>query len=87
VDLYDQTVGVTFRISSKVCNSGERPPWTQKNCLFMMAANGRAQNEFMHASYIRSEYFRLPGNEVRVSQPSCSYDKRDYRVHSSLKVK
>jgi hypothetical protein len=45
-----KTVGVTFRISSRVCKSGERPPWTQKNCLFMTAASGRAQNEFIHAS-------------------------------------
>lgn len=45
-----KTVRFTFRISSRVCKSGERPPWTQKNCLFMTAANGRAQKEFMHAS-------------------------------------
>ena len=32
----------------------------QKNCLFMTAARGSAQNEFMQASYKRSEYLRLP---------------------------
>ena len=35
----------------------------QKNCLFMTAARGSAQNEFMQASYKRSEYFRLPAHD------------------------
>lgn len=56
----------------------------QKNCLFMTAARGRAQNEFMQASYKRSEYFRLPArdNDQRVHNE----DKRG-DSHSSLKVK
>lgn len=36
--------------SSNVWSSGLRPPCIHKNCLFMTAANGRAQNESMHAS-------------------------------------
>ena len=41
---------LTFRRSSSVCSSGERPPWMQRNCLFMMAASGRVQKASMHAS-------------------------------------
>jgi len=56
----------------------------QKNCLFMIAARGSAQNEFMQASYKRSEYFRLPArdSDQRVHD---EYKRGD--SHSSLKVK
>ena len=40
--------------------SGDRPPCTHKNCLFIIAARGRQSNESMHSSYIVSEYFILP---------------------------
>jgi hypothetical protein len=53
----------TTRRSSRVFNSGERPPCIQRNCLFMTAARGRAQKESMHASYMRSEYLCLPMKE------------------------
>jgi hypothetical protein len=56
-------------MSSKVLSSGESPPWTQKNCLFMMAARGSAQNEFMQASYTRSEYLRLPIRDSQLKDP------------------
>jgi len=45
-----------IRMSSKVLSLGEIPPWTQKNCLFIIAARGGAQNESKHASYRRFEY-------------------------------
>src|SRR6266404_2231703 len=51
--------GLTLRMSSIVCNSGDSPPCTHKNCLFMIAARGRAQKDSMHASYTRSEYLCL----------------------------
>jgi len=47
-------------MSSSVCISGESPPWTQRNCWFMIAARGRQSNASMHASYTFSEYFILP---------------------------
>lgn len=50
----------TFLISSRVYISGDSPPWTQRNCLFMRAASGRASNDLMHASYTASEYLILP---------------------------
>ena len=31
--------------------SGERPPWTQRNCSFIKAARGSASKAFIHASY------------------------------------
>jgi hypothetical protein len=37
--------GRTVRRSSRVLSSGERPPWMQRNCLFMTAASGRAQKD------------------------------------------
>lgn len=40
----------TFLMSSKVCISGESPPWTHRNCWFMSAASGRQSNASMHAS-------------------------------------
>ena len=52
--------GPTFLMSSRVCSSGERPPCTQRNCWFMIAASGRQSNASMHASYTFSEYFILP---------------------------
>jgi hypothetical protein len=61
-------------MSSRVFNSGESPPWMQKNCLFMIAARGSAQNEFMQASYKRSEYLRLP------------VGKSDQRVQNECKM-
>ena len=45
--------------SSRVCSSGLNPPCMHKNCLFMTAARGNAQNESMHASYTASEYLCL----------------------------
>lgn len=50
-----------LRRSSRVCNSGLKPPWIHKNCLFMTAANGREQKLSIQASYTRSEYLCLPG--------------------------
>jgi hypothetical protein len=41
---------LTARRSSSVTRSGDNPPWTQRNCLFMTAARGRLQNESMQAS-------------------------------------
>lgn len=38
------------RMSSSVKISGLRPPWTQRNCLFMTAASGRQQNDSIAAS-------------------------------------
>ena len=40
----------TARKSSRVLSSGESPPCMQRNCLFMMAARGRAQKDSMQAS-------------------------------------
>ena len=53
---------LTFLISSRVKISGERPPWTQRNCWFMMAARGRQSNESIHTSYTASEYLILPAH-------------------------
>ena len=50
----------TTRMSSRVLSSGDNPPCMHKNCLFMIAASGKAQNDSMHASYMRSEYLCLP---------------------------
>lgn len=41
---------LTRRISSKVWISGERPPWTHKNCWFIKAANGKQSNASIQAS-------------------------------------
>jgi hypothetical protein len=41
---------LTFLRSSNVVNSGLSPPWIHKNCLFMIAASGRAQNDSAQAS-------------------------------------
>lgn len=71
-------------MSSKVLSSGESPPWIQKNCLFMTAARGSEQNEFMQASYKRSEYFRLP---ARDSDQKIHNERERGDLHSSLKVK
>ena len=45
--------------SSIVWSSGDIPPCMYKNCLFMIAAGGSAQNDSMHASYTRPEYLCL----------------------------
>ena len=41
---------ITFFMSSSVCISGERPPCTQRNCWFIMAANGKQSKASMQAS-------------------------------------
>ena len=51
---------LAFLISSRVNSSGESPPWTQRNCLFMRALRGRQSKEFIHSSYTASEYLILP---------------------------
>jgi len=50
---------LTLRMSSIVCSSGDIPPCMHRNCLFMTAARGNAQNDSMQASYTRSEYLCL----------------------------
>jgi hypothetical protein len=55
----DEGEGLTLRMSSIVCSSGEIPPCMHKNCLFMTAARGNAQNDWIQASYTRSEYLCL----------------------------
>ena len=50
---------LTLLMSSNVCNSGLRPPCIHKNCLFITAANGKAQKDSIHASYTFSEYLCL----------------------------
>lgn len=57
---------------------------TQKNCLFMRAARGSAQKEFIKASYKRSEYFRLPAH---VSDQKVHNECERAGSHSSLKSK
>ena len=42
--------------------SGLSPPWTQRNCWFMMAARDRQSNESIQASYTASLYLILPGS-------------------------
>lgn len=39
----------TARKSSRVTRSGDRPPWTQRNCLLRTAARGRLQNDSIQA--------------------------------------
>lgn len=56
------TTQLTLRMSSIVFSSGDRPPWIQRNCLFMMAARGREQKDSIHASYTRSLYLCLPSS-------------------------
>ena len=51
---------LTFLMSSRLKISGESPPWTQRNCWFMMAASGRQSKESIHVSYTVSEYLILP---------------------------
>lgn len=48
--------------SSNVCNSGLKPPWMQRNCLFITAAKGNEQKLSIQASYTRSEYLCLHSN-------------------------
>lgn len=43
-------LGSTFFMSSKVCISGDRPPWTHRNCWFMRAAKGRQSNASIQES-------------------------------------
>lgn len=50
----------TFLMSSSVWISGERPPWTQRNCWFIRAARGKQSNASMQESYTCSEYLILP---------------------------
>ena len=59
---------LTFLMSSRPKTSGERPPWTQRNCWFMMAASGRQSNESIHVSYTVSEYLILPAKPTGHSQ-------------------
>ena len=40
----------TFLISSREKISGLSPPWTHRNCWFMIAARGRQSKESIHAS-------------------------------------
>ena len=47
-------------MSSSVCISGDKPPWTHRNCWFISAANGRQSNASIQASYTRSVYLILP---------------------------
>lgn len=44
------SIALTLRKSSRVFSSGDKPPWMQRNCLFMIAAKGREQNDSMQAS-------------------------------------
>jgi len=37
-------------MSSKQLISGERPPWTQRNCWFRRAARGKQSKASIHAS-------------------------------------
>ena len=57
----------TFLISSSVCISGDSPPWTQRNCWFMMAARGRQSKASMQASYTRSVYLKISQNQIKLS--------------------
>jgi hypothetical protein len=50
---------LTLLRSSNVWSSGLRPPCIHRNCLFIIAANGSAQNDSMQASYTVSEYLCL----------------------------
>lgn len=59
---------ITFLISSKVCISGESPPWTHRNCWFMSAARGRQSNASIHESYTCSEYLILPDRRQKWNQ-------------------
>ena len=59
---------LTFLMSSRPKTSGERPPWTHRNCWFMMAARGRQSNESIHVSYTVSEYLILPAKSTGHSQ-------------------
>ena len=47
-------------MSSNVCISGDKPPWTHRNCWFISAANGRQSNASIQESYTRSVYLILP---------------------------
>lgn len=74
-------------MSSKVCISGESPPWTHRNCWFMSAARGRQSNASIHESYTCSEYLILPdrrqtcnqwNEEVLVWLNKYVYNKNEY---------
>lgn len=43
------TLSLTVLRSSRVWSSGDRPPWIHRNCLFMIAAKGKLQNDSMQA--------------------------------------
>lgn len=51
---------LTLLKSSNFCISGDMPPWTQRNCLFITAPSGNMSKELVHASYTLSVYFTLP---------------------------
>lgn len=65
--------GSTFFMSSKVCISGDRPPWTHRNCWFMRAAKGRQSNASIQESYTCSEYLILPERKHQHSEVSVRY--------------
>ncbi len=70
---HTHTFLLTLLMSSNVCISGDRPPWTHKNCWFIRAARGRQSNASMHASYTCSEYwFYLKGRETEIHTPAWS---------------
>lgn len=70
----------TFLISSRVYISGDSPPWTQRNCLFMRAARGRASNDLMHASYTASEYLILPEDATNKTNTPLIYANINNRL-------
>ena len=60
----------------------------QRNCLFMIAARGRLQNDSMQALYIVSEYLCLPVRRSSSYQITIMHrGKRMQNSHSSLNVK
>ena len=46
----ETTLKNTLRKSSRELSSGERPPWMQRNCLFITAASGSVLKEARQAS-------------------------------------
>ena len=55
----------------------------QKNCSFIIAARGSAQNDSKHASYRRVEYLCSP---IYTCDPRTHNDYECTDSHSSLKV-
>lgn len=63
---------LTFRMSSRQVTSGDRPPWTHRNCWLSRAARGRQSKASMQASYTRSEYLILPAmREPQLKKHPC----------------